>query len=1566
MKRPSDLDFDELFGEGLESLQQDGLLGGTVDVDHLFLFDEFVPEVNPLNDEWGWREKSDERASAPVHVPLNDEWGWRDKSGDSASAPVHVNWKINEEAVPKVLKVNPSSPGLSEFLPGVTFHSLVDAKHDVYYFFTTGKERARSTPRAKPLPGFFLSGAGERFDDELCPMSVARMNGRPFVRLEKLREDNGWFVYTPSVGRMGEVRGSREENSDEQLEREVRMMPAKKRALLRRILDDLEKQNGDLAYMFKKADAREMFRPGQILALVQRGSNVLATSLPSVDDHVCFWSVCANDKQNEETHVKSWPWPKVNDVLGKRNSPKWVCVVVLGVAAVQADCVELKDGVWCAKEFEECRFGMYKNRQEVIDGGLLVFIQGCLKDLPKLSLGEVKHLIKERVSKEAVIVPAIGKRKCRFVDRWFEMEESTEGEENEDGKEEGEEEKVEIFSIQDLIEFVRHEKCVVLSAAAGFGKSTTCREIVRIANEPQDCDWIFLPVIRLARVGDCPFDPVLLLHQCAGFERGVAEQIWHTIKDDRRVVWSFDGFEEVQGQVIADRIRNVEWVHHMLVTTRPLAFEIIPGALCLSICHFDSDDIVRIAGDFGCSDSVLNSIRENDALLNLMRTPLICEIICYMQQSTLLQLASLSSVGEVLYQVTRFVGQRGMTRLPIDPGKRLPIEQGVLDDFSRLTLARFHQEETRFEPFEVFDAQLQESGWLASVDGSLGKFEFVHGYFLEFFAARGAVLGLDEISLSQFVEDHISNGSLLSLVRFLLEKEGRVRAETEKLVRFVTGICMERSKLIETTVLEDLKKTEAPFFCRQLCAVLQTKNDQLMAATCLMEKLHAVNDASLRLMAEVAIEFELYHLFEALSMRIVPTEREIFSLLEHAVKKEKWEMVRVLRPMLIQSGFKRFFHIQPGDRLGNWLDKKCELRQELVGILDPELFGFWPKVGRELIAKGDFIKLEKILNRGEKLYISHSLGSMLSSGDALGIELAYRFGSQKELAEAILRDSVVDAVDTFVERYGREELASIVSKFPSFPGNKAVKSWKMLLKLDSMNVRVCSSNVDATLLERAFSLKCVVLDKRSFHWNADQVPRNVFFENLNRDELIDVLPRISDPLKGLALALGVLSADERVNPKLIRDAITNNNAWLIGFLQLLRIQPSIPDDELSALCLTHGFRCWVDSRADVMREDVLSHIFQSCKANFATALSLLKFLNLAGHSHRVLIVPYLAFASDRETDPDGRCSLLTDLEMNDYLLFLTWWRDSFPNEDMFGGEMLSHATKLCWIVPVARLKDVLKRDSDWLIVLRSILWRMCGNIMGGPDPTPSNADANALVDACIAHLSGKPVLEEGVVKQLLADAMHAWNSSVSSWLGSRQFLVSASSISKLADWFVCEDDLRLKRMLVLLVGSSSPDLVQSLFDIEDSFVHSATDADWENAMAERWPGFEILKVLTRHCFFPALKFIVSTCFADHVRWFVQSFPGWIGHCIYFAHWEHVEMLLAIGGKAQDRLLFPESVDGSTMIDVGTDLPWTKEVPQLDLFLKKRRRDLAENFSVQANALTNEIRAVLKKHDVLYY
>jgi hypothetical protein len=85
----------------------------------------------------------------------------------------------------------------------------------------------------------------------------------------------------------------------------------------------------------------------------------------------------------------------------------------------------------------------------------------------------------------------------------------------------------------------------------------------------------------------------------------------------------------------------------------------------------------------------------------------------------------------------------------------LLLKDEELDQFAQ-TVLKHYRSDRRHKPFSVSE-RLQNSGWLQQVPASLGKFEFVHPNFLEYFASRGLVAAPNE--LLPFVDEHLSTNN---------------------------------------------------------------------------------------------------------------------------------------------------------------------------------------------------------------------------------------------------------------------------------------------------------------------------------------------------------------------------------------------------------------------------------------------------------------------------------------------------------------------------------------------------------------------------------------------------------------------------------------------------------------------------------------------------------------------------------------------------------------------------------------------------------------------------------------
>jgi hypothetical protein len=354
--------------------------------------------------------------------------------------------------------------------------------------------------------------------------------------------------------------------------------------------------------------------------------------------------------------------------------------------------------------------------------------------------------------------------------------------------------------------------------------------------------------------------------------------LWEALHDYPYTVWAFDGFEEVSDNgKLLKQLNSLQWAPLKVVASQPTSVPIVLGALEFELEPYDLDDILQVISQAGhnVSGSFADYIREHEDIALLMQTPLLCDPIIYLHAHGV-AIMQLSNRADVIEQLVQLTVQNAILCTPINDAKPSPIQESELDWFSIATLVHYHSNR-RHKPFDVDSENIQSSGWLQKVPSSLGKFEFVHPNFLEYFAYHGLVRVAPE-DLIEFVDESLLNVSVLGFLHHLLSGPAK-----RQLIEHISKQTIER--LTMSTSLFELCESDALSYCQALCAVVHTKSEQITIRELLTNELDLYHDASLHLlMLEIAKDWShLKKLFCVLSQRIFASPFDMHTLVNDIV-----------------------------------------------------------------------------------------------------------------------------------------------------------------------------------------------------------------------------------------------------------------------------------------------------------------------------------------------------------------------------------------------------------------------------------------------------------------------------------------------------------------------------------------------------------------------------------------------------------------------------------------------------------------------------------------------------------
>jgi hypothetical protein len=443
-------------------------------------------------------------------------------------------------------------------------------------------------------------------------------------------------------------------------------------------------------------------------------------------------------------------------------------------------------------------------------------------------------------------------------------------------------------------------------------------------------------------------------------------------------------FEEILDNArLVGQLNSLHWAPIKVVTSRPTSAPIVVGALELELEPYSLDDILQIVTP--SAPTLADYVRDHEDIALLMETPLLCELVLYLH-SQRVRVSDLCNRAEVIDQLIRLTPQNAMQRRLIDDAKPNPIAKVELDEFA-VAVMQHYRSERRHRPFVVESESLQNSGWLRKVPASLGKFEFVHLNFLEYFASHGLVHAAPN-ALIAFADEHLFNTSVLGFLHHLLPAE-----QKQCLIDHVLGKCVERLTL--STSLNELESSDAPSYCHALFAVLLSKSEQKAAGAFLCAQLDAYHDASIRLlMGEIVKGWsQLRALFRALLERLYPSPHALRDLVRKLYEAKNFKFLRLLRPVIDHCDPQRqIVQIHVNRDHSSVLDEKGNVRREMEGLVNVSL-GLWSQAARDCLQRKDLPKFKKIMGRVEHPWYASDLALMMQMDD--GVELAFDIGEQK-------------------------------------------------------------------------------------------------------------------------------------------------------------------------------------------------------------------------------------------------------------------------------------------------------------------------------------------------------------------------------------------------------------------------------------------------------------------------------------------------------------------------------------------------------------------------------------------
>ncbi len=182
-----------------------------------------------------------------------------------------------------------------------------------------------------------------------------------------------------------------------------------------------------------------------------------------------------------------------------------------------------------------------------------------------------------------------------------------------------------------------------------------------------------MPVVTLG--SDVKFEPVALLESF--FDHQSAVEIWNALRQHPSVCWVFDGFEDLAN---SETLMDVDWVDFMVVTARPTSKRIRHGLVMADLLPFGDDEIhemIQTRCSEGIAENLVALCAADVAQQELMQTPLMCELVCYLHEHGDDVLSG--SRAKLIHSLVGSVSARSLTRRELSDEDRCPIDPACLD-----------------------------------------------------------------------------------------------------------------------------------------------------------------------------------------------------------------------------------------------------------------------------------------------------------------------------------------------------------------------------------------------------------------------------------------------------------------------------------------------------------------------------------------------------------------------------------------------------------------------------------------------------------------------------------------------------------------------------------------------------------------------------------------------------------------------------------------------------------------------------------------------------------------------